>query len=358
MPIVFDNIVFSLQRVGGVSRFWSKIISPHIGKKSTLFVERADGKNNQYRQELMIESMVRDYPLPFMIARYINFKRHFFKGKYIFHSSYYRINDAPGCINVTTVHDLIYEKFFKGIRREVHVWQKTTALKKSDTIVCVSENTRKDLYSYYPFCRDKKVLVIPNGVDVSLKSKGIPPGDSGLKGEMKEPYFLYVGHRGWIKGFDRVYDAVEILGRKIRCLVVGGPFSQDEMREIKSRRLGSLIVNVGKVDDSTLHLLYSGALFSFFPSRYEGFGIPPLEAMVLGCPVLASNSSSIPEVVGDAGILFNADDVLSLKDGINQVMKPNVRKRLKKLGLSRAKKFSWNSPVNAYAELYERLMAK
>jgi mannosyltransferase len=258
---------------------------------------------------------------------------------------------------VTTVHDLIYEKFCKGIGATVHLRQKEVALRKSNCIVCVSENTRKDLFEHYPFCIDKKVVVISNGVDSFFKSEETSQLISKIGLNNTSSYFLYVGNRGGCKGFSVTYDALDFLQGSLPCLVVGDPFTTNELSEIRARGHENNIFNLGKVSDIELNNLYSKASFFFFPSLYEGFGIPPLEAMMAGCPVLASNCSSVPEVVGDAGILFDPIDLASLRNGLSRIMQTDVKLELISLGLKRSSSFNWNSVIDAYSALYSELLA-
>jgi glycosyltransferase involved in cell wall biosynthesis len=355
MPIVFDNIVFNLQRAGGISRVWSKIIEQINNEGNIFFIEHDGVNDNIYRRNMTLAPIVQDHRLPVMVSRYMNFSRPFFHDEFVFHSSYFRVNSAPGCVNVTTVHDLIYEKFGKGLGALIHLRQKAVALRKSDCIVCVSEHTRKDLLEHYPFCSDKRIDVIPNGVDGFCKSNVNSElfNRTGIKGIAS--YFLYVGHRGDCKGFSFVYDALGFLEGSLQCVVVGDPFTQDELSEIVTRGYEKNIINVGKVSDAELNDLYSQASFFFFPSLYEGFGIPPLEAMMAGCPVLASNRSSVPEVVGDAGILFDPSDLETLKSGLLRVLQADVRDELIVVGAERARSFSWKSVVERYATLYDEL---
>jgi len=352
LSIVFDNIAFNLQRAGGISRFWSKIIDPYKSSPDARFIEHVGGGENIYRRQMALSASLQDHRLPVWIARYLNFSRRFFKEGFVFHSSYFRVNSAPGCANITTVHDLIYEKFGGRLGSPLHVIQKKTALRKSDCIVCVSDYTRKDLLEYYPFCSDKRVIVIPNGVD------GFYPfhvdADLFHRLNLKDDgsYFLYVGHRGSCKGFALIHDALDLLEGALQCVVVGSPFNQAELTEISKRGHQSKILHAGKVNDSELNCLYSHARFFFFPSLYEGFGIPPLEAMMSGCPVLASNRSSVPEVVNDAGVLFDPSDLGTLKNGLLRILQAEARKDLISRGLERASRFSWRSVVERYATLY------
>lgn len=356
--IIFDNIIFSLQKAGGISKFWSKLITPFINnKEQVVFIENVN-VDNIYRSELNIfNSQIIYQRIFFKIVRYLNLNIKYFNEKsHIFHSSYYRISNNPNSINVVTVHDLIYEKFEKGLVKMVHIYQKSIALKRADHIVCVSENTKKDLLEFYPFCKKKQISVIPNGVCDFVTNPIIENSSELKKISSSKPYFLYVGHRGDCKGFNKIHDAIDILGLSLNCIVVGGDFDSNELNEIKTRNHSNVVINVGRVTDNELNYLYSNAQFFFFPSLYEGFGIPPLEAMMSGCAVVASNMSSIPEVVGDSGIFFDPNSIESLKDSLCQVMNKDVRDRLIINGLKRVQLFDWDNITNSYFELYNSLL--
>lgn len=353
--IIFDNVVYSLQESGGVSRFWSKITEPHL--EGARFIERADAVQNIYRNTRQPTQRLPDHRLPKQVSRYMNFRRTFHDRKYIFHSSYYRLNLSHLAINVTTVHDLIYERFVGGLGSAIHCAQKRQSLALADCIVCVSRHTRDDLFKYYPSTRHKRVVVIHNGVD-AMPVQGPEGSVSGLvrRAAKGRKFFLYVGHRGSCKGFDRVYNALHMCGPQMICIVVGADLEQQEVNDIAAAGLTDRVVALGRISDSDLSYLYSRAEFLFFPSLYEGFGIPPLEAMQHGCPVLASNRSAIPEVVGDAAVIFDPDDAHSLADGLNKIQSDRVRQAIVTAGQQRAASFSWRAASDRYSALYESLL--
>jgi glycosyltransferase involved in cell wall biosynthesis len=252
---------------------------------------------------------------------------------------------------VVTVHDTIHEIFGERLDRSgQEVENKRKAISAAQAIICISENTKKDLLERYPFA-EKKVTVthLASEIDASL-SHGFEPVSS-------RPYYLYVGSRDAIyKNFDGLLlafaKAVSIRPDIALC-VVGSPFSETEKKLIAELKLSDRIEHYRYISDRHLAKLYRCSVALVYPSLYEGFGIPPLEAMSCGTVVVASDCSSIPEVVGEAGILFNpqstgdlADILLSLLDN------PIERDRLIAQGHQRAQSFSWDKTVAQTLDVY------
>ena len=357
MAIVFDNIIFGLQRSGGISRFWSNLIEigDVINSDNCHFIEPPNASENILRQKVKLNHSFPDRTIPVCVSRYLDFGSSFgLKSKYkcsVFHSSYYRLCKEPGVANITTVHDLIYEKFAHGYSKLAHVLQKRKALQWSDCITCVSENTKQDLFHYYPEIAGKDVRVIHNGVD-GFEDQSRLGIFNVLKNEITpHTYFLYVGHRGVLKGFDKVFAVLRSY-KDIALIVVGSPFTPKETGKFQLHGFSRRVINVGTVNDFDLNVLYSNAKFLFFPSLYEGFGIPPIEAMMSRCPVIASSTSSIPEVVGDAALLFDPCSEDHLDKVVDEIRRDDARARLIKKGVERSKLFSWGAVRSKYADIY------
>jgi mannosyltransferase len=248
----------------------------------------------------------------------------------------------------------MHEIFLSDLKSRLFIKQKNKALNSADCIVCISNNTKVDLFKFYPELRKKRVEVISNGVSDFHPTKTLASLPRNLFDLNSDSYFLYVGNRGFCKGFSMVHEVIDLLNRKIPCIVVGEAFTNHEKITIKKRGHEHLIKNIGFQTDQTLNILYSRSLFFFFPSLYEGFGLPLLEAMSSGALILASNTSSIPEVAQDAVIYFEPYNISSLKSAISAINQ-NTKKDLTKKGFAICKSYSWSSSISRYNNLYQDL---
>lgn len=359
MKIELDNIIFSLQKAGGASVVWQQ----HLKRLSLdkefqcLYLEYDNAKFNFFRKQLSIKSdLIELKSSRFLsINRYLDFNSKT-TDKHIFHSSYYRIEKGDQAINVTTVHDFTYEHYIKGITQKVHSWQKNKAINNSNGIICVSENTKKDLLNYLPHISENKIRVIYNGVDDGFK---LLENDFffNKKHDFEDyNYALYVGDRGaTYKNFDMAVNACALTNTAL-LIIGGGELSKEEFYKLKSKLgVGNFSILLG-VSVADLNYYYNKAYCLLYPSLYEGFGIPVIEAQRTGCPVIATNSSSIPEVIGNkytAIVNPNSNKIAKIIKELS--LNSGLRKETIKLGFEKANRFNWQNTYNQTAEFYKEL---
>ena len=256
------------------------------------------------------------------------------------------------CPVVVTVWDMIHELFPELYPNSEFVARKRRAIEAADAILCISENTKQDLLNHYPV-DEAKVLV--THLAANLASAAI----TGEQPTPSRPYFLYVGARTGYKNFPGLLSAFAVaatIATEIILCTVGPGFTNDEERLIDELGLSGKVENYGAVSDSQLASLYQRSLALVYPSLYEGFGIPPLEAMQCGTLVIAANRSSIPEVVGDAGLLFDPDEPEALTDILVHVARnPEARHSFIERGDSRVREFTWEKTVRDTVEVYRNL---
>ena len=352
MIVVFDNIVFYSQKAGGVSTVWYELLKRILLNKNVkpCFLEYKSYKNIS-RKKLNIP----DNSIKYINDRLLQLTRYMFvkvniKEKFIFHSSYYRITNNKRAINITTVHDFIYEYFSHGIRKTIHCWQKSYAIKKSDAIICVSENTKKDLLKFLPKMDENKIHIVYNGVSDDYHTLYNEPLDIPYT---NNSYALFVGSRSKYKNFDLVVRAVA--ASKLNLVITGSPLSKNEKHFLDTVLGTERYKHSGYVEITELNKLYNDAYVFIYPSSYEGFGIPVLEAQKAGCPVIAYNSSSIPEIIGDTPLLINELTVDAVLKCFDLISEKETRNSIIKKGFENASRFSWDNMYYRIIEIYEKI---
>ncbi len=281
--------------------------------------------------------------------------------------------DAPAFIKapaVITVHDLIFQRLAGlyqppgggagfGLKR----WVETRCLYQAKRIIAVSRQTKRDLMELYNI-PDRNIRVIPEGPDPGL----IPADDPHeIKAALERhglggggAFFLYLGGIDQRKGLEYLLEALALLREQglPHTLALAGKIQNDAqyptVRE-HIRRLGleDRVRLLGYVPDRDLPSLFAACTGFVFPSLYEGFGLPPLEAMACGAPVVAADASAVPEVVGDAGILVRPKSPESLAGAMARLLEePGLAESLRQQGLRQVKKFTWKAAARATLELY------
>ena len=370
IKIVYDYQIFSTQQYGGISRYFHEI-SQRIAKMSDCDIRVVSPfyVNEYFDKNLLKYSLICGFKINRKIYNHrtddlrdlINQKvSNFIISGYktdIIHETYYTQKNigSKKQRRVITVHDMIHEKFSSSLDPKNKFSRiKAEAIDRADHIICISESTRKDLIEILG-TDEKKISTIYHGYTLSSNLNAAikhPP-------EIVKPYLLYVGTRFYYKNFSRlleVYNNSQKLRQDFQLVCFGGErFSSAEISQIQDFQLQDNVVQISG-DDNILAHLYDQAAAFIYPSLYEGFGIPPLEAMSFGCPVVCSNVSSIPEIVGDAGEYFDPYDLDSMSHAIEKVVYTEiVTSNLKRLGYERVKLFSWDLCAEQTNKVYQSL---
>lgn len=362
MKVLYDGYIYSLQVAGGINRFFSKIISglpndyyPYL---STFNVRRVNYPGHQNLKICFFPGFKPRKICKAVSGRLLDHTYNTLDYD-IFHPSYYQLLchqslDTIKKPTVITVWDMIHEIYPKALDPfGIEAQAKRKALSAADMIMCISENTKRDLLERYAFLPQDKISVAYLASGLSIEHS------YGKYQTPSRPYFLYVGSRAPYKNFSTLLRAFSIVcqtNSEICLCAVGAPFKKDEIKEIHNLNLQQRVQNWGYINDDHLAKLYRCSLAHVYPSLYEGFGIPPLEAMACGTVAIASDTSSIPEVVGDAGVLFDPENLDSLIEAMLLVVsKSSLRVDLIKRGLERASLFSWEKTVKSVTEIYAKL---
>ena len=354
MNIVFDNIVYSLQKAGGISVVWQELTSRFLLSKldDVFFIEHKNDTKNIFRKLIKIprRSVFSIRRMPILLERYLSPKLDF-DVPFIFHSSYYRICNNKNAINVTTVHDFTYDYYYKGKRlwAFLHIWQRNRAIIKSDAVVCISENTKNDLLKFIPNINPQKIHVIYNGV--SSEYKILP--EKEIISEFSE-CILFVGQRTSYKNGCFFINALK--NTKYKVVFCGPKLSSKEVEFLNSIIGKDRYKSFFGLSNRELNIIYNSCKCLVYPSSYEGFGIPVIEAQSAGCPVIAFNASSIPEIIGDTTLLMNKLTEKELLDKIELLNDNSIRNMVITKGLLNAKSYSWDNSFNKYRLLYQNLL--
>ena len=287
----------------------------------------------------------------------------------LFHAPHYVLPPLTPCKSVVTIHDCIHLRFPQYLPNHfAYAYARTSmwfATHRSSRVLTVSEASKRDILRYFRV-PDGKIDVIYNAIDERFGEAPTEEEISGVREryQLDGPFVLYAGNIKPHKNLERLIEAFHLLRRgpleQVRLLIIGDEISKyASLRHAVHRyKLHKHVRFFGFVPDKTLAVLYRLAGVFVFPSLYEGFGLPPLEAMASGTPVVTSNVSSLPEVVGDAAVLIDPYEPVAIADAMRNVLTDaSLRDTLRRRGLQRAREFSWERSVRRVREIYEEVLA-
>jgi glycosyltransferase involved in cell wall biosynthesis len=352
MKILYDTQIFNLQKFGGISRYFYELMmhSKDLFEYNIPYTFSENIYGKQLRQ-------YKNFPLKFHFKgkrRIINIfdraeiKKNLRNNYDIIHPTYYDpclLKDIINIPMVIDVHDMIYEKMPEYFKKN----DKTAANKKkyfikASAIIATSQRTKNDLLEIHPEIPEKKVNVIYHGEIFSEYKQ---------KSE-KQNYILFTGQRKIYKNFNKFIEAVAplLIRYDLQLICTGPEFTKNEYTLLSQLKIAEKTKAVF-ASESALQDFYAKALMFVFPSLYEGFGFPILEAFASGCPALISGTSCFPEIAADAAVYFDPYSVDDMREKIEKVLlDSSLQAKLIERGFERVKYFSWEKTVKQTYQLY------
>lgn len=367
MRILYDHQIFSVQIFGGISRYFFELMNQFSAKGEPEYELAMRCSDNCYisatyagrHKTFLGRSNFRGkYRLMSVLNRARSKKALLCQDFDVFHPTYYDpyfLKHIGGKPFVLTIHDMIQEIFPSDFSdQDMTSKNKRVLAQKAAKIIAVSESTKRDIVKYLGI-DEGKITVIYHGNSLSGTFVGKPSDLS-----VPERYILFVGRRGKYKNFEFFIRSLSPLlyeNTDLSVLCAGGTALTDsEIVLFKELRLEQRIKRLA-VSDADLAYLYQKALFFVFPSLYEGFGIPLLEAMSCGCPVILSDIDVFKEVGGDAAVYFDPKSDISIRKAICTVaFNDDMRRDLRAKGFEQVKKYSWDRTADATAALYRSIL--
>jgi glycosyltransferase involved in cell wall biosynthesis len=384
MKVFYDHQIFEHQQYGGISRYYSRLISHTKDRSDVNYILSLINSSNQYLKEIPEVAATlsgdsdyyhkflgglefpgkwklyqqRNKWLPGRIRKNLNYSEKMLREASfdLFHptdfDNYFLkyIGNRPF---VVTVHDMI-DEYFPEYSFHVHSNYKTSIkeqlIKKAAGVIAVSHSTKHDLLERFSV-DEKKIRVIHHAAD-EMPIYSYEPIMSGC-------YFLFVGKRSHYKNFYFFLQAIQpflLNDREIKIVCVGAPFNGKEYAFFRDLQIEASVINMS-ADDSTLGNLYKYARAFVYPSLYEGFGLPILEAFQCECPVMVSNTSSLPEIAGDAALFFSPKDIHSVRSAFKRMLTDDfMRKDLIEKGRQQLQKFSWRATSEQTFDFYKSIV--
>ncbi len=359
MSILFDGQVFAFQKQGGISRYINELLSGlsriegnsvYLFKGVNISEVDIDARvNNEFDfradDVLLNEKTIRLSINKRLFSDYC--KERAFS---IYHPTYYEDYENNNYKKkIITVHDMIHELF--GMSKKT-IDEKKRMIESADGIIAISNNTKKDIVELLDIPEERiRVIYHGNSLNYAVGSERL----------IRDPYILYVGDRSKYKNSDTLVKAYANCSftNDVKLAFFGGEQFTDTERELFDRLgIADRVLKVGGSDRDLANIYHHAEIF-VYPSKYEGFGIPLLEAMHYGVPVITSNVSSMPEISGDAAELFSPDSVEELTEKIELILSDRaIRKALSQKGIQREKQFSWERCVKETYDYYRQVLCE
>ena len=277
------------------------------------------------------------------------------------------------CRYLMTVHDVADFLYGprQGFRQTMRFRMTQRSLAKASRLLAVSHATKQDIENLFAISPER-ITVVENAIDDRfIRTSRREEGRLVLERyQIKDPFLLYVGSARPQKNVPRLIEAFAVIRgelqehpkyNKLKLLVIGDELSGNpQLRQTVVRtRMQEHVRFMGHIPIETLRVFYQAAEVFVFPSLYEGFGLPPLEAMAQGTPVVTSNVSSLPEVVGDAAVLVHPENVFDIAKGVQQVLlDPELRQELRERGRRQLERFSWERSILQVMDIYSDIGAQ
>ena len=381
MRVFYDHQVTSLQDAGGISRYYFELVQALLRVHATGQDDGADPRDEPVKPELFlgfnrsvlrfaslrpgarissVATSMRPGPLRYALNEALTSVAVPLRGCFdVYHATYQRVLPAiRKRALVVTHHDSTPDRF-------PHLFLNASAIHarlkrvyaQADRIICISESSRQDLLHFFAVVPEKTVVIhhgfstLPLPAHLADKDRG----DLSWVGPCEQPYLLYVGSRAAYKNFPVVLQALAQQPHKDLHLVAagGGALTAEEVGKIAELQLTGRVHGLSRVTDAQLAALYRRAEIFVYPSLYEGFGFPPLEAMSLGCPVLVSRGSALPEICGDAAFYFDPGSADDLTASLTKMLDDDVfRNSKREAGYRQIKRYTWQQAATETLAIY------
>ena len=368
MNIFYDGIIFNQQKYGGVSRYFVELVDRMANRDDlSLFLFRFPTLFEK-RKNITLKKCIR---VPIRIPKINGILREIDNIRLpglvrnfdsdIYHTTYYRIPENIKVPKVITVYDMIHEKFLTSIKGvDKFLQRKRRCIERADKIIAISESAKHDILEYIDIHEEKIAVTYLAASSIFKEATEDEKSELRRKYNLGKPFILYVGNRSGYKNFVTLLSAYSKWSKKrdfdLVCIGGASNFSDDEIRIIKNANLVNSVKLFTGIGDDELRIFYSSSHVFVCPSLYEGFGIPLLEAMACGTPVIVSNTSSLPEVVGDAGLYFNPSSEEELLAALERITDDvELRKELVGKGIDRTKLFNWEKTATETCNIYKTL---